>query len=137
MVGLLEGQIASAIYKGFKDKLLKGTLRRLAADAATGLDKLGDPINIEKTDYACQGFVDEYSEFMRAQAGIPDTDLKVCIFAKSLPASIKPQLDDLVQFKSIWYQLKSPIGTDPAIALWICRASKVQGEIDDCRARGQ
>ena len=134
-MGLLDGQIASAIYAGFKNKLLKGTLRRRTAIVTMGLDELGDAVRTESTDYACQGFVDEYSEFFRATAGIPDTDLKVCVFAKSLPSGVRPLKDDLVKFGSVWYQLKI-VNTDPATALWECRASKIQGDIDACRSRG-
>lgn len=132
MAGLLDGQIADAIYAGFKGKLLKGKLRRRAVDETEGLDGLGDPKHIVETDYTCQGFVDNYSEFFRTSFGVPDTDLKVSIFAKSLPAGVRPTKDDLVQFQSIWYQLKT-ITTDPATALWECRASRIQGISDECR----
>jgi len=133
MAGLLDGQLASAIYAGFKNKLLVGTLRRRAVDEAEGLDALGDPQHFTETDYTCQGFVDNYSEFFRMSLGIPDTELKVCIFAKSLPAGVRPLKDDLVRFQSIWYQLKT-VATDPATALWECRASRVQGISDECRS---
>lgn len=132
MAGLLSGQIADAIFKGFKGKLLKGTLRRRVVDQSVGLDDRGDPIAVEPTDYTCEGFVDEYSEFFRAQTGVPDTDSKVCIFAKSLPAGVRPIKDDLVQFNSQWWHLKT-VGTDPATALWECRGSKVQALGDECR----
>lgn len=132
MAGLLDGQLASAIYAGFKGKLLKGTLRRRAVDETQGLDALGDPRGVTVTDYPCQGFTDNYTEFFRATFGVPDTDLKVCIFSKSLPVGVRPLKDDLVQFQSVWYQLKT-VGTDPATALWECRASRVQGVLDDCR----
>lgn len=135
MAGLLEGQIADLIYKGFKNKLLTGTLRRRAASAAVGLDEYGDPISSPPTDWTCQGFTDEYSEFLRGSLGIPDTDLKVSIFAKSLPSGVRPLKDDLVRFQSVWYLLRT-VGTDPATALWVCQATKLQPEDDSCRARG-
>lgn len=134
-MGLLDGQLASAIYAGFKNRLLKGTLRRRTAVVTMGLDTLGDAIRTTETDYSCQGFVDEYSEFFRATAGIPDTDCKVAIFAKSLPSGVRPLKDDLVRFQSVWYQLRT-VATDPATALWECRASRLQGDVDACRARG-
>lgn len=133
MVGLLDGQLASAIYAGFKNKLLIGTFRRRAIDETEGLDELGDPRSVVETDYSCQGFTDNYSEFFRATFGVPDTDLKVCIFAKSLSAGVRPLKDDLVRFQSIWYQLKT-VSVDPATALWECRASKIQGVSDACRS---
>lgn len=134
-MGLLDGQLASAIYAGFKNRLLKGTLRRRTAVVTMGLDALGDAIKTSETDYDCQGFVDEYSEFFRVTAGIPDTDCKVAIFAKSLPSGVRPLKDDLVRFQSVWYQLRT-VTTDPATALWECRASRLQGDVDACRARG-
>ena len=136
MAGLLEGQIAKAIYDGFKGKLLKGTLTRAAPDRATGLDELGDPNSTVASSWPCQGFADNYSEFFRATAGIPDTDLSVSIFAASLPAGVKPQKDDRATLKdrgvSTTYQLRSA-STDPATALWVCRAFKVQPATEDCR----
>lgn len=135
MAGLLDGFLADAIYKGFKNKLLIGTLRRMSFVRAEGLDERGDPNRRTPTDYLCQGFTDEYSEFFRATAGVPDTDLKVCVFGKSLPAGVRPQKDDYVQFRSTWYQLRT-VMVDPANALWECRASRLQEENDDCRARG-
>jgi hypothetical protein len=136
-MGLLDGFIAKEIYKGFKSKLLKGTMRRAAPDPALGLDKLGDPEDTTDTEWACQGFVDGYSETFRALAGIPDTDSKVGIFAQSLPSGVRPQKDDTVEMPAgTTYQLRN-VSVDPATALWECRAFKVQSASDeDCRTRG-
>lgn len=135
-MGLLDGQIANAIFNGFKGKLLKGTLRKFVVDQTVGLNTKGDPIAVDPVDYTCEGFVDEYSEFFRAQTGIPDTDCKVCIFAKSLPSGVRPLKDDLAQFQSVWYVLRSG-ATDPATALWEGRATRIQALGDECRAAGQ
>jgi len=134
-MGLLDGFIASEIYKGFKGKLLKGTLRKFVVDQTVGLNTKGDPISVDPVDYTCEGFVDEYSEFFRAQTGIPDTDCKVCIFAKSLSSGVRPLKDDLAQFQFVWYQLRT-VSTDPATALYECRASRLQPLGDECRAKG-
>jgi hypothetical protein len=127
MPGLLDGLIAKAIYDGFKNKLLKGTLKRISVDPSAGLNARGDPVATIEQTWACQGFVDTYSEFFRTTAGIPDTDSMVAIFAKSLPEGVRPIKDDLVQFatpigSNPWYQLRS-VGVDPATALWECRGS--------------
>lgn len=138
MPGLLDGQIADAIFKGFKGKLLKGTLKRVAPDEGAGLDQLGDPQGITETTWNCEGFVDNSSRGRKTQDGVPDHTVKICIFAKSLPAGVRPELDDLVQFPRTsgpWYQLQTPAETDPATALWEARASLVQGDIDTVRAR--
>jgi len=137
MAGLLD-QIAKDVYAGFKGKLLKGTLRRVAADSAAGLDKLGDPRDTLPTEWPCQGFVDSYSDRFRPKDGISSTDAKVCIFARSLPAGVRPLKDDIVEMPAgTAYQLGDDIKTDPATALWECAGTLVQAATeDDCRARG-
>lgn len=124
MTGLLEGEIANAIYQGFKGKLLKGTLTRKIADEEVELDKLGDPKNTEPTVWQVEGFTDAYSRFTKATAGIPDTDLRVNIFAKSLPTGVRPEMDDVVYFNGEHYILRASIEVDPAGALWQCQASR-------------
>jgi hypothetical protein len=125
-MGLLTGDIANAVYLGFKGRLLSGTLTRLTP--STTKNDLGDPVSETPTSYTCEGFVDGYSAYIRATAGIPKTDSKVCIFAKSLPAGVRPQQDDIVVFttrpsgmQSTW-QLRPGMTVDPAGALWECQA---------------
>jgi hypothetical protein len=130
--GLLEGQLAKAIYGGFKGKLLKGQLRRLTPAESAGLDVLGDDAAAPVPAlYRCEGFTEDYSDFSRAQAGIPEEDVKVNIFAASLPAGIRPLKDDTVSFTRAgavsWYQLRAD-ATDPAEALWVCQAFQLPGE---------
>jgi len=125
MASLLEGQIAKAIYAGFKGKLLTGTLRREIPGGSN--DEHGDPETITVSTYDLQGFADEYSDAFKAQAGIPVADLKVCIFAQSL--SVRPAKDDQVRFGSTWYQLRK-VATDPATALWTCQAFEIPEPID-------
>lgn len=125
MASLLEGEIAKRVYSAFKGKLLSGTLRRESVDESSGLDEFGDPITQDASTWDCQGFVDEYSEFIRAQARIPDTDLKISIFAKSLPSGIRPVQGDQVKFRGTWYQLRNA-DTDPAEALWVCRGYEIE-----------
>jgi hypothetical protein len=121
-VGLLSGQLAKAIYAGFKGKLLKAQLRREVIAESGGLDALGDPLATSATLYPCEGFVEGYSAFYRAQAGIPETDSKVNLFASSLAA--RPTKDDKVEIplaSGQWWQLRK-VDTDPATALWVCQA---------------
>lgn len=124
-MGILDGQLAQAVYDGFKGRLLKGTLRREVIGDSSGLDELGDAVAPEPVSWGAQGFTDEYSDFFKAQAGIPTTDLKVCIFAKSLPAGVRPQKDDKVSLTqagvTTWYQVRK-VMTDPATALWTCQS---------------
>jgi hypothetical protein len=123
--GLLDGYIAKAVYAGFKGRLSPGLLRR---SVATSLDDLGDPVSPTTADYDCQGFVDDYSAVVRAKAGIPVTDVKVCIFGQSLAGgSVRPTKDDVVRMPTragvvTWHQLRERIEVDPAGALYECQA---------------
>lgn len=135
MAGILD-KIRTDLFAGFKGKLLKGTLKRVALDPAAGLDRFGDPQDKTTTTWDCEGFVDNSSKAFRGQDGVPKHFVKVCIFGASLPSGVHPGLDDIVQFGGEWYQIMSPAETDPATALWECRATKLQGGGDDCRARG-
>ena len=130
-MGYLDGAIAEAIYAGFKGKLLSGVIRQVVTPASGGLDELGDPQDGVPTDTACQGFVDNYSDHTKALAGISQTDVKCCLFAKSMPG-LKPTKDSTVKFVRAgvaeWYQLRERIMIDPAGALWECQAYKLPQE---------
>lgn len=125
-MGLLDGKIADAIYKGFKGKLSVGLIRVKIIPSSGALDPLGDPMDFEPTDYPCEGFVEDASEYFRAQSGVPDADAKVNIFAKS--TSIAPGIDDRVKFTRAgivsWYQLRRAT-IDPAGAMWVCAGVKI------------
>lgn len=127
MPGFLDGGLAAALYAGFKDKLLKGTLSRESVAASGGLDELGDPLATSPITYACQGFLDAYTVDFAAKAGIPLTDAKVCIFAASL--AVRPLVGDLVGMvragATTWHRLSGHIATDPAQALWECQGTEV------------
>jgi hypothetical protein len=118
MSGILEGQLAKAIFEGFKGLLLTGVLRR--ETFGTSLNSYGDPTGSTVTTYDIEGFTSRYSDFYRASAGIPETDIKVNIFSES-SAGLVPTKDDLVKFSGVWYQLRS-VAVDPAGALYVCQA---------------
>jgi hypothetical protein len=120
-MALLDGAIADKVFAAFKGKLHTAILLKAGIAESGGLDANGDPIDISNTQYACEGFDSRYSEFYRAQAGIPDGDLKACIFAKSLAAGIEPEKDDRVRIAIKWYQIRR-VARDPATALWVCQS---------------
>lgn len=124
-MGLLD-QLADKIYAGFKNKLHTGLIRQVSNATSGGLDQYGDPIDTGTTDTACQGFTDQYSDFFRMQAGIPETDLKVCLFASSM-TGITPAKDDKVKLNDVWYQLRK-VETDPATALFVCQAFQIEDQ---------
>ena len=129
-MGLLTGEIANAIYDGFKGLLLSGVIRKVTVGASAALDENNDPQDTAPTLIPLEGFADEFSAFTKANAGIPDTDLKVNIFASSMPGTT-PEKDDLVRLDdednntSQWYQIRK-VGTDPATALWVCQSFEVE-----------
>lgn len=127
MAGLLTGKLAKAVFKGFKGKLLTGTLRHDVP--GTTLDSNGDPTSTTRTVFSVEGFTDEYSAFYRAQAGIPETDLKVNIFSESSPG-LTPTKDDRVTFLGVWYRLRK-VKVDPAGALFECQAFEIPKPSDE------
>lgn len=126
-MGVLDGPLATAIYKGFKGKLKKGVLRQMQFPDSGAQDDLGDDIDGAPVDYKFEGFTDNYSDFYKAQAGIPDTDLKVCIFAKSMPDHVRPGKDNKARVGTVWYQLRAA-KVDPAGALWECQAFEIEAQ---------
>lgn len=127
MASLLTGKLAKAIFKGFKGKLLKGELRRETPGGT--LDEYNDPIDSAISYFSIEGFTDEFSDFYRAQAGIPETDLIVAFFSQSSPGLV-PQKDDKVSFDGVtWFQLRK-IKVDPAGALYENQAYAIPPPID-------
>lgn len=120
-MGILDGQIADKVFAAFKGKLHKGVLLKAIGADSGALDDMGDLTDVAPAQYPCEGFDSRYSEFYRAQAGIPDGDVKICIFAKSLEAGIEPTKDDRARIASAWYQIRR-VARDPATALWVCQS---------------
>lgn len=129
-MALLDGDIAKQIYQGFKGKLSKGKLRKITREG--GLDDNGDPYAEVPVYYSVEGFVDMYTEFYMKENGVPDTDLKVCVFGQSIPG-IDIGKDDKIRMKYLgrqqWFQVRKP-RIDPAGALWECQAFKIEAPID-------
>ncbi len=119
-MSLLVSDLANKVYAAFKGRLLTGLIRQVSVPVSGGLDAHGDPIDSTATFTACQGFFDEYDDAYKMRAGIPHTDLKVCIFAQSIPG-IVPGKDDKIMLRGrdgdVWYQVRK-VKTDPAFALW-------------------
>lgn len=128
MPGLLEGALAKQVFAGFKGKLQKGTLRRAAPAISAGLDDRGDPIATDVTTWGFEGFKENYDDAYRARAEIPETDVKVNVFASSLPRGVAPMKDDQAELPKgsrQWWQLRK-VATDPATALFVCQAYAIQ-----------
>lgn len=126
-MGILD-PIAGQIYAAFRGKLKAATLWRAVPSVSAGLDGTGDPINPVPTTWPCEGFTDNYSDYFTTRGEVPEKDVKVMIFAASLPAGVRPETDDKVQIPARtgpWYQLRNA-KTDPATALWTCQAFETE-----------
>lgn len=121
MVSFLDGPLAKAIHKGFAGKLLQGTLTRVSAGTST--DGNGDPVGPSVSTYGFEGLVDTFSDQFRAQAGIPDGDVKILIIANSI--SVQPDKDDKVEIArssdSQKFQIRKLLDVDPARATYTCQ----------------
>lgn len=114
MVSPLEGALAKAIYKGFKGRLLKGVLTRTTPGGT--LDALGDPTSVTPATFAFEGFVENFTAFYRANAGIPDGDVSILIIAQSIKTV--PNQEDRVTLRGVTYQLRKLVENDPANAAY-------------------
>jgi hypothetical protein len=114
MASPLESQIAKAIYKGFKGKLLKGVLTRNVPGGT--LDAFGDPVASSAQTFAFEGFAENFTAFYRANAGIPDGDVSILILAQSVKTV--PTKDDRVTIRGAVYQLRQQVEQDPANATY-------------------
>jgi hypothetical protein len=130
VAGLIDSGLDRSIYAAFRGKLLKGVLRRLVTPAGGALDGDGDPEAATTQLIKLEGFTEAYSRFSRAQAGIPDTDLKLNIFAGSM-RGVRPAIGNQARLDrrggaSTWYQIKGPVDIDPAGVLWVCQSFEIE-----------
>lgn len=127
MVSPLEGQIAKAIYNGFKGRLKTGTLRRFSG---SGVNALGDLVSSGSTDYTFTGIREtKESQFAGMQnqsegAGIKTTRIEVLILLESI--SVLPQPDDYIYIESQWHQVRKVLERDPAGATTKLEVSEVK-----------
>lgn len=130
MVGQLDGQIARLVNQGLKQGGItqQGTITRQLFTGS--FDSNGDPELGSTISYTFNGFVEEYSEYTRAAAQIPQEDAKLNILAASLGTGVKPFKSDDVIIRGERYIIKQ-VDTDPAKALYVCRATRINTEIED------
>lgn len=118
-MGLLDGDIATAIASGFDGLLLAGSLRKVTS---TGRDANGDPITTT-ADYAVQGMREDYTAAYRAVAGIPIVDCKILLIAGLCAAA--PSIGDKINIAGGWFQARNVV-IDPAGATYDCQSYAVQ-----------
>lgn len=112
---MLESQIRNEIAKGFKGRLLKGSLTR--STPGGGLDSYGDPVAVTTRSYPCEGIVESFKATFRAIAGIPDTDVKILLIGGLV--EVEPQKDDRITFRGVTYQVRQILEIDPANATYV------------------
>lgn len=131
-MGLLDSGLDRSLYASFKGKLLRGVIRRAVISPDAELDDDGDPAVVSPIDTPIEGFPEAYSRNTMATAGIPSTDLKLNIFAASMPG-VSPQVHQQVRLDrragvnvtSQWYEIRGPIAIDPANVLWVCQSFEI------------
>lgn len=111
MASLLEGALAKTIAKGFRGKLLKGTLRRVGS--AT-VDQYGDPVPGQAVTYAFEGIRESFDARYREQAGIPETDVMVMVLLQSVRPLTEPAQGDQVRINGRWLSVRRILDIDPA-----------------------
>lgn len=120
MASFLEKQLSKAIAKGLKGKLLVGTLQR---QTATTLNSFGDPVPATPQSFRVEGFPDEYSDYYRAQVGIPEGAVKLIIIAGN--SATFPLKEDIVTFPGFPDFKIQKTKIDPAKAAYECQAFRV------------
>lgn len=111
--------LQKAIAKGFKGKLLSGTIARATA---SGVNEFGDPVTGPDQTYACEGMVADYDDAYRKAAGIPETSVKILLIAGN--TAVVPKKVDRVTFRGVTYEILK-IKADPALATYDCEAYRV------------
>jgi len=107
----LVSQIRKQLAAGFKGKLLPGVIRKFIYT----VDQYGDRQTIGYNDYPFKsGIREAFDARYRAQALIPETDVKLLILLGS--TSVQPAQADKVQLQGLWYEVRQVLEIDPATA---------------------
>lgn len=120
MTSFLGTDMRKAIADGFRGKLLSGTLTKINTTGRNLAN--GDPITTP-VNYPVQGFRDVYSQMFRAQAGIPDDDVRITLIAGLCGA--EPAIGDKVTIAGGTYQVRKIGGVDPAGATFDLQCTAV------------
>jgi hypothetical protein len=116
VVSPLEGQIRKQIGKGFSGIFLAATLTRDGATTGPAYD----PIKGTPASYSCKAVVDTYSDYLQSTGLVSANDRQVLILAESL--SVMPAPMDRITIRNATFTI-SKVDTDPALAVWTCKAS--------------
>lgn len=113
MASLLESEIRRRVASAFRGKLMRGTLRR---EVPVGLDANGDLLPPAVQTFTFEGIRSSFDARFAAQAGIPETDVKILIIAGSCRTD--PKKDDLTLIRGQWVKIRRILKVDPADAAY-------------------
>ena len=109
-MGLLDNDLQNVFTSVFAPLLLDVTITNVSQTVADNGD-----VNSTTTTAASKGMVEEYGAFTRAQAGIPDTDVKLIVLQGGV--AITPTTDSEITIRGVTYSVQR-IEQDPAQAAW-------------------
>jgi hypothetical protein len=114
---IASGKLRKLIAQGFHGQLSQGVLRRASNYT---MDEFGDTQYDGFVDYPFEGIRDSFDAKYRAQALIPETDVKLLI----LLGSVKPASANLLPIQTdqvfiaapfnVWHQVREILEIDPA-----------------------
>jgi hypothetical protein len=111
MTSFLAGSLAKQIARGFKGKLLVGQIRRAGPYT---VDDFGDVLTDGFTTYSFTGMRASFDARYRAQALIPETDVKILVLLASVNPSTTPVQSDQIFINAEWFQVRRILDVDPA-----------------------
>lgn len=120
LASFLETLVRNEIAKGFKGKLLVGTLSR---PSGTLVNEHGDTVQGDPDEYRVEGFIDSYTTYYRKQAGIPEGDSKVVLILGN--CDVDPKKDDVVSFPNRPKMKIRDVELDPALAHAECQSFEI------------
>lgn len=83
----------------------------------TGTDAFGNPITVWSS-YPCEGTRGSYDAEYAGLSGIPRTNVKIEIIARTL--AVTPKNLDRIFIEDSWWTI-TQLETDPANAVWLCQ----------------
>ena len=125
MVSPLAGSLAKTVGSAFKGLFLDATLARTTLAAGPNAWTPGSPTT---TTYSCKAIHDTWGASWLSQGLVVADEVKLLILASSL--AVDPDVGDVVTIRGEAFTISPNVGgkpavsTDPAKAVWECRAKK-------------
>lgn len=124
MARFTEGPLRRALAAGFKGHLSTGIIRRYTYT----MNSFGDRVPSGHTDYTFEGIRDDFNALYRAQAGIPDSDVRVMVILGLVKPPTTPVQTDKIFIKNQWHEVRQVLEIDPADATAKLQCYKITSE---------